>query len=59
MYENEAEGEANAREERMMALKNELDQIDKLPDSDDWNVMSERLHKVISLRGQIEKLEAY
>ncbi|WZH47111.1 uncharacterized protein QYS62_008253 [Fusarium acuminatum] len=59
MYEDEAEGEANARGERMMALRNELDQIDKLPDSDDWNVMSERLHKVISLRGQIEKLEAY
>ncbi|KAH6954147.1 hypothetical protein DER45DRAFT_569931 [Fusarium avenaceum] len=59
MYEDEAEDEANARGEKRMALKDELDQIDKLPDSDDWNVMSERLHKVISLRGQIEKLEAY
>ncbi|KAL6916718.1 hypothetical protein ACHAP8_009651 [Fusarium lateritium] len=59
MYENEAEKETKAREEKKMALENELDQINKLPDSDDWEVTRERLYKMMTLEGQIQELEAY
>ncbi|CEI62005.1 hypothetical protein FVEN_g3043 [Fusarium venenatum] len=59
MYENEAEKETKARGEKKMALENELDQINKLPDSDDWEVTRERLYKMMTLESQIEKLEAY
>ncbi|KAG8672561.1 hypothetical protein FPOAC2_05955 [Fusarium poae] len=59
MYENEAESETKAREEKKMALESELDQIHKLSHSDDWEVTRERLYKMMVLGNQIRELEAY
>ncbi|KAF4975028.1 hypothetical protein FZEAL_8135 [Fusarium zealandicum] len=55
MYEDEAEQEAKSREEKRMALKEELERIQNMPGSGDMT----RILREASLDEQIRELEAF
>ncbi|KAF4960900.1 hypothetical protein FSARC_10331 [Fusarium sarcochroum] len=59
MYEDEAGEEAEARDTKKMALKDELKEIEKLMESGGENVWSENMGRMFQLERQIQELEAY
>ncbi|KAJ4264178.1 hypothetical protein NW762_005372 [Fusarium torreyae] len=59
MYEDEAGEEAKARDAKKSALQDELKEIERMIESGDDKVWSEKMNRMFQLERQIQELEAY
>ncbi|KAF5529803.1 DUF4419 domain-containing protein [Fusarium mexicanum] len=59
MYEDEAKEAIEAREEKKKALRDELAELEKLPDGPNDFAVGGKLHRMIALEGEIQELEAF